>query len=149
MPAPNTPPWTRGFSYRRFTPYAHPGMRVSDAERSEVADRLSKHYSDGRLDETEFNERLDRAMQAKTQGDLAGLFDDLPPLDTPVDAPAPRPVRHRPLLPRILFLIIVVAFTTFVWHAIMHGAGILILLVIGFLVFVALRRGAWHHSHRS
>ena len=57
-------------------------LRVSDAERNAVADKLSRHYADGRLDEAEFKERLDAAMSAKTQGDLAGLFDDLPPLAT-------------------------------------------------------------------
>jgi hypothetical protein len=53
-------------------------MRVSDAERSEVADHLSKHYGDGRLDEAEFNRRLDLAMHATIQSDLDGLFADLP-----------------------------------------------------------------------
>jgi uncharacterized protein DUF1707 len=58
--------------------YANPGMRISDAERAEVSDRLSKHYSEGRLDEAEFSRRLDQAMHAVTQADLSGLFDDLP-----------------------------------------------------------------------
>jgi hypothetical protein len=53
-------------------------MRVSDAERNEVADELSRNYGEGRLDETEFNHRLDQAMQAKTRSDLTGLLDDLP-----------------------------------------------------------------------
>jgi hypothetical protein len=63
-------------------PGAGTSLRVSDAERNEVAEKLSAHFADGRLDETEFKERLDAAMGAKTQGDLAGLFDDLPPLPT-------------------------------------------------------------------
>ena len=58
--------------------YANPGMRISDAERAEVSDRLSAHYSEGRLDEAEFSKRLDQAMHAVTQADLSGLFDDLP-----------------------------------------------------------------------
>ncbi len=53
-------------------------MRVGDAERTEIADRLARHFSDGRLDEAEFSERLDRAMRAKTMGDLSGLLSDLP-----------------------------------------------------------------------
>ena len=55
-------------------------LRASDAERNEVAEKLSHHYADGRLDQTEFKSRLDRAMGATTRGDLGGLFDDLPPL---------------------------------------------------------------------
>jgi hypothetical protein len=33
-------------------------MRVSDAERAEVAGELSKHFGEGRLDEAELDERL-------------------------------------------------------------------------------------------
>jgi hypothetical protein len=59
-------------------------MRVSDAERMAIADRLAKHFVDGRLGETEFDERLDRAMRATTVADLTGLLSDLPD-----DEPAP------------------------------------------------------------
>ena len=52
----------------------NPGMRISDADRAEMADHLSKQYGEGRLDQSEFNERLDRAMRAKTQSDLTGLL---------------------------------------------------------------------------
>jgi hypothetical protein len=61
-------------------------MRVSDADRAAVADRLARHYGDGRLDKAEFDERVTRAMAARTFGDLQGLFDDLPDLpDAPSD----------------------------------------------------------------
>ena len=52
--------------------YGNPSMRISDAERAEVSDRLSQHYGDGRLDEAEFGKRLDQAMHAVTQSDLDG-----------------------------------------------------------------------------
>ena len=109
MSAPYNPPWGRGSSGRRAS-QVNPNMRVSHAERTEVADRLSKHYGDGRLDEEEFNERLDRAMKAKTQSDLDGLFDDLPepvasrPVARP--DPQPHPRTHRPF-PRVAFLALV------------------------------------------
>jgi hypothetical protein len=67
---------------------------VSDAERNAVADKLSTHFADGRLDEAEFKERLDAAMAAKTQSDLSGLFDDLPPLPTEQGGPV-TPDDHR------------------------------------------------------
>jgi hypothetical protein len=51
---------------------------VSDAERQAVADRLAENFGDGRLDQAEFDERVGQAMNAKTRGDLRGLFDDLP-----------------------------------------------------------------------
>jgi hypothetical protein len=53
-------------------------LRVSDADRQAVADRLAEHYGEGRLDRAEFDERAGQAMSAKTRADLAGLFDDLP-----------------------------------------------------------------------
>jgi hypothetical protein len=53
-------------------------MRVGDAERAAVTDTLAKHFSDGRLDQAEFEARMDKAMRAKTVADLAGLMDDLP-----------------------------------------------------------------------
>src|SRR5262249_33235099 len=84
--------------FGRRASQADPNMRVSHAERTEVADRLSKHYGDGRLDEEEFNERLDRAMKAKTQSDLDGLFDDLPEPEASraVERSRPNPPGPRP-----------------------------------------------------
>ncbi|MHB1584772.1 MAG: DUF1707 SHOCT-like domain-containing protein [Acidimicrobiales bacterium] len=82
-------PWYGGRPGRGL---ADPQMRVGDAERNQVAEALSQHFSDGRLDGTEMKERLDRAMGAKTRGDLAGLLSDLPPLGPP---PTPVPRRHR------------------------------------------------------
>jgi hypothetical protein len=63
--------------------YPNPGIRVSDAERADIADRLARHYGEGRLDMTEFDERVTRAMAAKTIADFLGLFDDLPDLPGP------------------------------------------------------------------
>src|SRR5215831_19775698 len=105
MPAPYNAP-----SSGRRASQANPNVRVSHAERTEVTDGLSKHYADGRLDEEEFNERLDRAMKAKTRADLDGLFNDLPgeePPRPPAGPPAPpmvRPPRRPSALPRIAFL---------------------------------------------
>jgi hypothetical protein len=66
-------------------------MRVGDAERTAIADRLARHFVDGRLDEAEFDERLDRAMRATTMADLTGLLSDLPdPEAAPPELPATR-----------------------------------------------------------
>jgi hypothetical protein len=77
MSNPVSPPQPASPALR---PASWPGaeMRVGDAERTEIADRLARHFSDGRLDEAEFSERLDRAMRAKTMADLSGLLSDLP-----------------------------------------------------------------------
>src|SRR5580704_11117291 len=49
-------------------------LRVSDAEREAVAGRLAEHFAAGRLDQAEFDDRVGRAMSARTRGDLRGLF---------------------------------------------------------------------------
>jgi hypothetical protein len=71
-----TPAWLLG----QTRPQAD--LRVSDADRQAVADQLSKHFADGRLDQAEFDERLSQAMNAKTYRDLDGLLTDLPPTET-------------------------------------------------------------------
>ena len=107
-----SPRWARGSGARHDS--VNPQLRVSDAERANVADRLSRHYGDGRLDRGEFNERLDQAMKAKTQSDLTGLFTDLPDIEEPQDAirpqNAPPPTAsHRPrhrVIGRALIIVI-------------------------------------------
>ena len=61
-----------------------PDIRVSDLERSAVAQDLGKHFAAGRLDMAEFDERTGRAFGARTRQDLAGLLSDLPPLGSPL-----------------------------------------------------------------
>jgi hypothetical protein len=53
-------------------------MRAGDGERQAVADQLKAALDEGRLDLTEYDERLQRTYAAKTYGDLDGLLDDLP-----------------------------------------------------------------------
>lgn len=54
------------------------GLRIGDAERAAAADRLAWHFSHGRLDQAELDDRLGRAMHATTAADLTRLFADLP-----------------------------------------------------------------------
>jgi hypothetical protein len=53
-------------------------MRASDSDRQAVADRLRTALDEGRLDLSEYDERLQKTYAAKTYGDLNGLLDDLP-----------------------------------------------------------------------
>ena len=46
-------------------------------DRQAIVDILAGAYADGRLTKPEFDERADRAMEAKTMGDLSGLTADL------------------------------------------------------------------------
>src|SRR5205814_10687933 len=104
--------WTRGFGPWFTGPASDQHMRVSDAERQAVADRLAEHFSSGRLDQAEFDERVGRAMSAKTRADLNGLFEDLPETGAPA-APDPKDPtgqprrRHRQPIPLGALLVLV------------------------------------------
>jgi hypothetical protein len=161
MPALFSTPWMReSASSRRASPVraasatsaGSPTMRVSDAERAEVADRLSRHYGDGRLDQAEFNERLDQAMRAKTRQDLNGLFTDLPEGEAAQNAAArQRQVQHghpqygRPHH-RALFLVLVIAVTAAGGQAL--ARSYIPWLLIGLLVALWLRYGRWPDRRR-
>jgi hypothetical protein len=53
-------------------------QRIGDADRDKAAEFLRDHLAEGRLDQEEFDDRLTRALTAKTQSDLDPLFTDLP-----------------------------------------------------------------------
>lgn len=53
-------------------------VRVGDSERSAALDRLGTLFADGYLEVSEFDERTAQAAVARTRGELATLFDDLP-----------------------------------------------------------------------
>jgi Flp pilus assembly protein TadB len=53
-------------------------LRASDADRDAVADRLHQAAVEGRLEPEELEERLHRALRARTYGELRRLVADLP-----------------------------------------------------------------------
>jgi len=125
------------------SPSSDQQMRVSDAERQMVADRLATHFADGRLDQAEFDERVARAMSAKTRADLNGLFDDLPePSDPrPDHSQAPlsaRPRRHHPVLLVVLAVVVILAAA----HALFAGPWLWLGLIVAAVLFVT--RGTRH-----
>ena len=61
-------------------------LRISDSERQEFVDQLSRHCAEGRLTLEELDERIAAAWAARTQAELAPLAADLPLL-----APAKKP----------------------------------------------------------
>jgi len=132
MPAQYNQSWTRGFGPWFTDPASDQHMRVSDAERQAVADRLAEHFSSGRLDQAEFDERVGRAMSAKTRADLNGLFDDLPETGAPAATdPTTGQLRRRhrhPVLLAALIVFVAIAAAHVVWP----------LLWIGFLVAIVL-----------
>jgi Domain of unknown function (DUF1707) len=151
-------------SWFRFGPDLN--MRVSDADRALVADRLARHFGDGRLDQADFDERVSRAMAAKTVGDFQGLFDDLPDLpgdtrdDTTDDTSggfagipgtwppsACRAARQRRGLLRgpvrtLLAIVLVLVVANIAWHAMLGWVSPLVwLAVIVTVIVLVSRRG--------
>jgi uncharacterized protein DUF1707 len=56
-------------------------LRAGDRDRQAVVAELQRHYVEGRLSSEELSERVARALQARTFGELADLVADLPALE--------------------------------------------------------------------
>jgi hypothetical protein len=119
-------------------------LRISDADRDSAVELLSEQYALGRLSKDEFDERSDAVWSARTQGDLAPIFADLPvrasarPGRTPARLPVGAPHRPRwwplPLAPVVIALVVL----TVVTHV-----PFVLLLVVGFFCFGRWRHNAW------
>jgi len=133
---------------RRETQPYDAGLRASDDERNAVADKLLRHYAEGRLDEVEFKNRLDIAMSATTRGDLHGLFGDLPPLPSPPPAPLPR---HRRILPFVFLVafLAIAAGATLPFYPMYHVPWLLF-AIVGFVLWRRMAsRPHWHPHHED
>jgi hypothetical protein len=149
---------TSSQQWTRRVRYSDQHLRVSDAERNAVAERLAAHYGDGRLDQAEFDERVGRAMAAKTRGDLDGLFDDLPdpgptgaPGKGPGDPAVPHRVRrrHGGFGRTLLLVVLVIVAMSVAWHAFTAVAFFIPWFWIAVLVAVVLivmRSSRYHHN---
>jgi hypothetical protein len=63
--------------------YPAGSLRVSDADRDAALAELSEHFETGRLTSDELDERIGRAIRARTGQDLADLMADLPAASRP------------------------------------------------------------------
>jgi hypothetical protein len=115
-------------------------LRVSDAEREEVAETLRREHVNGRIDVVEFQDRLERCLAAKTYADLDALLADLP---------GSEPARPRRSLtwpaPIVLVPIALIALV-----AATHGR--VLWLAFPFFCFFVLRPlvwGSWHRGYRG
>ena len=98
-------------------------MRVSDADRERVAERLREHFAAGRLTSEELDERVTSALGAKTAGELRTVLADLPePTPAgPQAGQAPPPWAGRPGFryrrgPRLLPLVLLLFFVLLLFH---------------------------------
>lgn len=126
-------------------------LRCSDSERAEVAALLSQHFSDGRLDAAELDDRLSRTWSARTRADLGVLLEDLPALaaapgsapEAGVPAPSPRYRHSRHRLVRLVTLMFALPILVPVVAAVTFHLPALVLLTLGALVL------ARHRGRRS
>jgi len=156
-----------------------PRMRAGTSDRQAAVDGLTRHFTEGRLDPTEFDERVGKAYAATYLDELPALFADLPEASPrrgpgagvsrpgpdggapfpPAGRPGPwsgpaRPPFHRP--PRILVLlpVIVVIAMLFSMTAMTHGFFLFPLIWIA-MALLFMGRGArgrrWeeYHSRRN
>ncbi|MGE5290259.1 MAG: DUF1707 SHOCT-like domain-containing protein [Micromonosporaceae bacterium] len=107
-------------------------IRASDQDRERVVEVLRTHYSEGRLNLEEFDERVAGAYGSKTLGDLLDLTSDLPGeihLGPEPAGAAPSPREHAsgparrlpsglPLLIPALFALLVIS--SFPWGGIAY-----------------------------
>lgn len=68
----------------------HARLRISDADRHQVAEILREAAGEGRLELDELDERLEATYAARTYADLVPITFDLP-VERPAQAPVPRP----------------------------------------------------------
>ena len=67
-------------------------IRLSDTEREAAAADLGEHFAQGRLTADEHAERLEQVWSAKTRGEIAPIFRDLPsPYAAVAATPSPAP----------------------------------------------------------
>jgi hypothetical protein len=59
------------------------GVRLSDAERDEVADLLARHMAAGRLTVDELEQRVSSLYRARSRDEATAVIRDLPPLSSP------------------------------------------------------------------
>jgi hypothetical protein len=112
-------------------------IRLSDAEREAAAADLGEHFAQGRLTADEHAERLEQVWAAKTRGEVAPIFRDLPSPYAAVSESIPvredrywntgvRPFRRGVPAPLLVVLAVLI-----VLSAIAH----LPLFLLGFAVF--------------
>jgi hypothetical protein len=89
--APEPDPAEQAPQHQPANPAQRPvESRIGDADRDQAVAFLQEHMAQGRIDESEFDDRMSRALKAKTASDLAPLFEDLPDPRPPTPENTPR-----------------------------------------------------------
>src|SRR5215211_5521332 len=113
-------------------------LRVSDRERDEVTTQLRDHAAEGRLTPEELDERVERALAARTGADLDAVLADLPRRRTVVE--------RRAGVLGLSGLVAIALLLVSIW--LVTGAGYFWpVWVIGFMALSLLRRGRLRGAH--
>jgi hypothetical protein len=113
-------------------------LRVSDRERDEVTTQLRDHAAEGRLSPEELDERVERALAARTGADLDAVLADLPLRRTVAE----RPEGVRGLSGLVAIAVLLVSIWLFT------GAGYFWpVWIIGFMALSLFRRGRLRGAH--
>jgi hypothetical protein len=113
-------------------------LRVSDRERDEVTTQLRDHAAEGRLSPEELDERVERALAARTGTDLDAVLADLPRRQTVPE----RGDGVRGLSGLVAIAVLLVS----IW--LVTGAGYFWpVWIIGFMALSLVRRGRLRGAH--
>jgi len=115
-------------------------LRVSDAERDEVATLLRDAAAEGRLTPDELDERVEKALSARTGADLDALLADLPRKRVVPAPPSGEGMRNVSLLVGVALLVTGVVLAAGVGH-------IWAVWILGFVVFKVARGGRTRGAH--
>ena len=133
--------------------YPSGGLRVSDADRDRAIAELSEHFQAGRLTVEELEDRTGRALQARTAGELAELFTDLPGRQAAVTGTGPTPAHAGSFRPARVPTVPIAIIAVVVLGSILSGHPGLIALVPVLVVLIVRRlaggRGARHPGDRT
>jgi hypothetical protein len=122
-------------------------MLIGDHERDLAVSALAQHYAHGRLTLAEHEERMTRALKARTNTELQGLFTDLPRPDAALP-PTRRSRSHhvlRAIIGAIAALIVLIVVVQVIVVAAIVGAAV----VLGRLAFASHHRSVTTRAQRG
>ena len=114
--------------------------KASDSDRDAVVSDLSEHFQAGRLTAGEFDERMGRALAARTWGELRDLLADLPAARPAPQARAARSFSAQPwplsgrFAPPLIAVLAGIGITTAVLVNVTHGRWGFIWLLLAMLL---------------
>jgi hypothetical protein len=116
---------------------AETSMRIGDEDREQAAAILGDHFSAGRLEHAEFDERIARIYAARTEADLAPVFVDLPAaaLDGRPFSKTAAHARHRIPASTIVPVLVLVLVAAMAWVALTDRPPFFLVPLVWFAIF--------------